>query len=257
MGLSSWSWVLYLPCNWGTWIFLGFFIFIKWFTITEKPSPWWFEGVGIWYVHYTLDILLQSHQHCFRDVMVWWYVIGLIFKINTFRDIISEASGEILDERLFWDSPILGEYNFITCFSIKHPTTEEFLTHFWVILFWWQSFFAKISNDDLQNYWSLFDGCFFCSIKRKHQLRNLLPWKLTMSPENQWLEDVLPTEIVLFFWKHVTFSGEFSVLWLADDLTKTSAGLTKEWGSGPYVQEDVLLVMAEIYEGSYSFSCKV
>ena len=37
----------------------------------------------------------------------------------------------------------------------------------------------------------------------------LFPWKTNMSPENQWLEDVLPTEIVPRIRGHVSFPGVY------------------------------------------------
>ena len=36
---------------------------------------------------------------------------------------------------------------------------------------------------------------------------HLHPWKFNMSPENQWLEDVFPTILVVPFWVHVSFQG--------------------------------------------------
>ena len=35
------------------------------------------------------------------------------------------------------------------------------------------------------------------------------PWKTNMSPENQWLGDVFPIEIVPFFRGHVSLSGMY------------------------------------------------
>ena len=48
-----------------------------------------------------------------------------------------------------------------------------------------------------------------------HLLRmvmELTPLKTNMSPENQWLEDVFPTEIVLFLWDMLVFGGVITLL---------------------------------------------
>ena len=181
-------------------IFLRFFIWMKWFTITEKPSPWWFEGVGIWFK--VLSIVSEtSWSHGTK--------IDLIFKINTFQ----EFSSPKLLERFWmraglWDSLILGEYYCITCFfnqtsnhgGVFSPFLSDTLlvaVFFCKNIKWWSSELLIIIR------W-----VFFFSIRRKNH------WKLTMSPENHWLEDVLPTEIVPFFGKHVSFRGRRYCDWL-------------------------------------------